>query len=191
VDPAASIHWVRLSSLHSDREALLRRARWCIGAFIVGLVLSGVTAFPLETELGWLVRMVEHTPLAGGGLGAWLTRVYGALAEENARYPFLAYGTDWLGFAHLVIAVAFVGPLRDPVRNRWVLLFGLIACAGVLPLALIAGPLRGIPFYWRLIDCSFGVVGAAVLWPAYRIAGVLEASLAASIPSVAKATLKS
>jgi len=33
------------------------------------------------------------------------------------------------------------------------------ACVGVIPLALICGPLRGIPFYWQLIDCSFGVVG--------------------------------
>jgi hypothetical protein len=33
----------------------------------------------------------------------------------------------------------------------------------VLPLALIAGPIRGIPFYWRLIDCSFGVIGVLPL----------------------------
>ena len=41
--------------------------------------------------------------------------------------------------------------------------FGLIACAGVIPLALIAGPVRGIPVYWRLIDCSFGIVGCVPL----------------------------
>ena len=35
----------------------------------------------------------------------------------------------------------------------------MIACVLVLPLALVMGPLRGIPLYWRLIDCSFGVVG--------------------------------
>ncbi|SCF41963.1 hypothetical protein [Micromonospora mirobrigensis] len=32
----------------------------------------------------------------------------------------MLYGTDWLAFAHLVLAVAFWGPLRDPVRNVWV-----------------------------------------------------------------------
>ena len=42
--------------------------------------------------------------------------------------------------------------------------FGMIACAGVVPLALIAGPLRGIPFPWRLIDCSFGIFGFVPLW---------------------------
>ena len=64
-------------------------------------------------------------------------------------------GTDWLAFGHLVIALFFVGPWRHPVANAWVLKAGLVACAGVIPLALICGPLRGIPFYWRLIDCSF------------------------------------
>ncbi len=64
----------------------------------------------------------------------------------------------------IVIAVAFVGPLRDPVRNLWVVEFGMIACVLVVPLALICGPLRGIPFFWRLIDCSFGVLGIIPLW---------------------------
>ena len=32
-------------------------------------------------------------------------------------------------------------------------------CVGVIPLALICGPIRGIPFFRQLIDCSFGVFG--------------------------------
>jgi hypothetical protein len=141
----------------------LRRIRFWLAVFIVGLVLSGITAFPLETELhwlvkllsaGWLQRVAEFTHLL-----PWIERVYGALSATNAQYPFLAYGTDWLAFAHLVIAVAFVGAYIDPVRNKWLITFGLIACTGVLPLALIAGPIRGIPLPWRLIDCSFGVFG--------------------------------
>jgi hypothetical protein len=44
-----------------------------------------------------------------------------------------------------------------------IITFGLIACASVIPLALIAGPIRGIPFPWRLIDCSFGVLGSVPL----------------------------
>jgi hypothetical protein len=39
----------------------------------------------------------------------------------------------------------FIGPYLDPVRNKWVVTFGLIACAGVIPLALIADHIRGIP----------------------------------------------
>jgi hypothetical protein len=44
-----------------------------------------------------------------------ITRVYDALAMTNRQYPFLAYGADWLAFAHLVIAIAFVGPYHDPL----------------------------------------------------------------------------
>jgi hypothetical protein len=108
---------------------------------------------------GWLQPIAEFT-----GLVPWMERVSNALHNTNANYPFLAYGTDWLAFAHLVIAVAFVGPYIDPVRNKWVITFGLIACAGVVPLALIAGAIRGVPFPWRLIDCSFGIFGSVPLF---------------------------
>ncbi len=80
-----------------------------------------------------------------------------------------------------MIAVAFIGPLRDPVRNAWVVTFGLIACAAIVPLAFIAGAIRGIPLYHRLIDCAFGVGGAALLWPCRRAIQLLEARGAASI----------
>lgn len=139
----------------------LKRIRLWLGVFIVGLVLSGVTAFPLTWEVGLLVRWFGQ---GEGALASWLRTVHTGLVETDQKYPFLAYGTDWLAFAHLVIAVAFIGPWRDPVRNIWVIEFGLIACALVLPLALIAGPLRGIPFGWRLLDCAFGVLGAIPLW---------------------------
>jgi hypothetical protein len=58
----------------------------------------------------------------------------------------------------------FVGAWRDPVRNRWLFDFGLIACALVIPWALVFGEVRGIPVWWRMIDCSFGVMGAVPLW---------------------------
>ena len=163
-----------MTNLQPDREHLLRRARIYIAIFIMGLFLSGVTAFPLETELAFAVRACDHLTFVPGGLSAWLHAVHNALVDENARYPFLAYGTDWLAFAHIVLAILFIGPYRDPARNIWVLQFGFIACAGIFLLALIAGPIRGIPIYWRLIDCSFGLVGALVLWPAYRNARKLS-----------------
>lgn len=146
---------------------LLKRIRVWLTVFIVGLVLSGVTAFPLETELRWFVGVL-HTPLLQGIAEAthllpWVERVNAGVQATNASYPWLAYGTDWLAFGHLVIAVAFIGPWIDPVRNKWFVTFGLIACAGVIPLAMIAGAVRGIPFGWRLIDCSFGVFGCIPL----------------------------
>lgn len=145
----------------------LRAIRLWLVVVIAGLVLSGVTAFPLETEVGGFHSILQASalrPIAESThLLPWIARVHDALATTNEHYPFLAYGTDWLAFAHLVIAVAFIGPYRDPVRNKWMITFGLIACAGVIPLALIAGHIRGIPMAWRCIDCCFGVFGAIPL----------------------------
>ncbi len=141
----------------------LRSIRLLLSVFVLGLILSGLTAFPLERETGWLASFLNAHPILPNQIIFWITRVHDTLHDTGIRYPFLAYGTDWLAFAHLVLAIVFLGPLRDPVRNKWVLQFGVIACIAVLPLALIAGPIRGIPFPWRLIDCSFGFFGAIPL----------------------------
>jgi hypothetical protein len=172
------------TSSHDQR--LLRRIRWLVAFFIFGLVLSGATAIPLETELGWLVNLtgartlVSETPgaIAAPVWAEWLCRVQAALQDINARYSFIGYGGDWLAFGHFVIAIAFIGAWRDPVRNVWLFEFGLIACALVVPYALVCGALRGIPFWWRLMDCSFGVFGAIPLWLCRNCALQLGASSA-------------
>ena len=64
--------------------------------------------------------------------------------------------TSWRTGANLVIALVFWGCLRDPVRNVWVVDFGMIACAAVIPFALVSGRLRGIPWFWQGVDMSFG-----------------------------------
>ena len=139
--------------------------------FISALVLSGITAFALETELAWLNHLLSNSH---GLVSFWINKVYNALRETNRQYPFLAYGYDWLAFAHLVIAVAFLGVLKDPVRNKWIIQFGRIACCMIFPLTLIAGPIRGIPFYWQLIDCSFGMTGLIPLSFCYHEIEQLE-----------------
>ena len=150
------------------RQTLLRRIRWLLGLFMAALVVAGLTAVPLEWELDQAARVLGIAPDAPPddytGLRYWIAMVRSGVHDTFARYPFMAYGTDWLAFAHVIIAVAFIGPWRDPVRNRWVVTFGLIACVAVIPVALVFGPLRGIPFTWGLIDCSFGVVGFVPLW---------------------------
>ncbi len=145
--------------------------RLLLGLFVLALVLSGLTAFPLPWELRLLTSWFGEGTAIGTafpGLAYWLSRVREGLDAAGREYPFLAYGTDWLAFAHIVIGVAFWGPLKDPVRNIWVVEFGMIACLLVIPLALVCGPIRGIPFCWRLLDCSFGIVGliplAIVRW---------------------------
>jgi hypothetical protein len=142
-------------------QSALCKVRWAIGIFITGLVLSGVTAFPLQAELNWLVSIRgENT---GSGFDQWIRAVRDGLADTYQKYPWVGYGTDWLAFAHLVLALFFIGAFVNPVRNVWIIYSGLAACVLALPLALICGAIRGIPFGWRMIDCSFGIIGALPL----------------------------
>jgi len=139
-----------------SREMLLRRRLcWLTWVFLIGLVISGVTAIPLVTELNWLVRCLglegQSSASVDNELARWLLGTRESLVATQAAHPRLFYGTDWLAFGHIVIAVAFIGALRDPVRNRWLFDFGLIACAMVIPWAFVFGAVRDIPFWWRLV----------------------------------------
>jgi hypothetical protein len=143
--------------------------------FIIALALSGITAFAVETELSWVC---SWWPEQNSVFYKWLYTCYQAMKDINGRYPYLAYGYDWLAFAHVVIAIAFIGPLKDPVKNIWVIEFGCIACISVIPLALIGGYIRQIPVFWRLIDCSFGVIGIIPLLICHRKIKQLEKVIA-------------
>jgi len=136
-------------------EENLKQMKAGIIFFMIALFISGLTAMPLEAELSFLSRCFSSQTL----IGDWIEKVYLAVTNTNKQYPFLAYGYDWLAFAHFVLAVLFIGPLKDPVRNKWVIEFGMIACLLIIPFAFIAGHFRGIPVGWRLTDCAFGVVG--------------------------------
>jgi hypothetical protein len=142
----------------------LKRVRTWLAIFMVCLFLSGVTAIPVEWQLSQLLKFIP----AGNAFYNWIDKVLRAYQEVNQQHPFLLYGYDWLAFAHFVLAILFIGAYKNPLRNIWVIQFGLIACVLILPFAFIAGHFRGIPIGWRLIDCSFGVIGFAVLWYCYR-----------------------
>lgn len=160
-----------------NREQTLRRIKLLTWLFIVGLFLSGATAIPLQSELDAAARYLGGSdPANASGFAVWILKVREGLHTTNSAYPFMAYGTDWLAFGHFVIAIAFVGALRNPVRNRWLYMFGMISCVLVIPYAMICGAMRGIPFYWRLIDCSFGVFGFVPLWFCWRWTDRLERS---------------
>jgi hypothetical protein len=91
---------------HSIATPGLKRARALVLLIIAGLVVSGATAIPLETELKLLVRWIDWP---------WIIKVRDGLIDTYAKYPFIGYGTDWLAFGHFAIAIAFIGPLRDPI----------------------------------------------------------------------------
>ena len=167
-----------------NREQILRRrTQWLTWFLIIGLVVSGATAIPLNWELDLLVSWFglagQTSATATSELARWLLTTREALQDLSARHPLLFYGTDWLAFGHFVIAIAFVGALHDPVRNRWLFDFGLIACVLVVPYALVFGAVRGIPVWWRLVDCSFGGSGFVPLWLCRRWVCELDAALPA------------
>jgi hypothetical protein len=149
-----------------------RQVRLLLSFFIGALILSGLTAFPIQTEVIIANKFLQNLGFANA-LTNWIQEVAKGVNKTYGDFPFIAYGTDWLAFAHLAIAVAFIGPWRDPIKNIWIIEFGLIACAGIIPLAFIAGYVRGIPFFWQLIDCSFGAIGALVLLAVYQKTKVL------------------
>jgi hypothetical protein len=149
----------------------LKQIRIAIALVIFGLVISGLTAFPLLHELNFLARILagdSRDPAAHSGLVHWILKVREGLEHTHRDYPFIAYGTDWLAFGHLTIALFFILPYRDPQRYEGVLKMGIAASLLVIPLAFICGPIRGIPFYWRLIDCSFGLLCLPLLIFALR-----------------------
>ena len=97
-----------------DNAQLLKRIRAWIIFFIAAVWISGLTAVPLEWGTAWLEGITRSW---SGPWHAWAAAAAFAIADVGGKYPFLFYGTDWLAFAHIVIGLAFIGPLRVPVRG--------------------------------------------------------------------------
>jgi len=122
--------------------------------------VSGITAFPLQ----WELSVLQEWTFLPDGIYNWILIVNQGLQYNAELYPFMQYGTDWLAFAHIVIALPFIKLYKDPVQHAWLVDWGIIACIGILVLVPIAGAVRGIPYMWQLIDASFGLFGGLLLW---------------------------
>ncbi len=69
-------------------ESLRRSIKIWIVIFIISLIVSGVTAFALETELEWLNHLLENKK---SSLAFFIKKIYVALHLTNLNYPYLAY----------------------------------------------------------------------------------------------------
>ena len=148
--------------------------------FVFALGISGFTAIPLRFELNILNSVAGEGTIVEDVipmLATWISLVHNAIDDLYQDYAFLAYGYDWLAFGHFVIAIAFLGAVKDPIRNRWVIEFGMIACVLILPYAFILGEIRGIPMLWRVIDMLFGIFGIIPLYFARKMTLELETEL--------------
>ncbi len=129
----------------------IKKIRLTVMVFMLLLMLSGITAFPLVTETNW---MMNHLDVFPSYFHDWIKNVYHAVHQTP---DVVLYGTDWLAFAHIIIALFFIGVYQNPVRNKFIINVGIAACLLIFPIAFIFGPVRGIPFYHQIIDCCFGL----------------------------------
>jgi hypothetical protein len=134
--------------------------------FSAALIISGLTAIFAREGIHLLSPFFAQgstLQILWPSMSEWLSLVYGAIEETYDKYPFLAYGYDWLAFGHFIIAIPFIMAVSDPRRYSWVITYGIIACLSVIPFAVIFGAIRGIPLFWRVVDTLFGIGGLFVL----------------------------
>lgn len=142
----------------------IKNIRRVVIVFIILLALSGITAFPLITEVDFMLAHINSFPLF---FHDWIRTIYHSVHQTPS---IVLYGTDWLAFAHIIIGLFFVGVYQNPVRNKFIVNVGIVACIAVFPLAFICGPIRDIPLYHQIIDCCFGLFGVIpLLYIKYQI----------------------
>lgn len=134
-----------------------RKINLLLGSFITLLILSGITAFPIHSEIEFLFKLRYDFP---DFMTNWIEQLHELI---SATPTVMFYGTDWLAFAHIIISLFFIPLFKNPIQHQVNLKIGIIACIAIFPLAFICGPIRNIPFFQQLIDCSFGVFGGALL----------------------------
>lgn len=134
----------------------------------IGLFISGVTVWPAVTELKTGVHYIWGDGPGTGVIHSFVLQAIAGLEYVHEHYRFMLYAHDWLAFAHVSLAILFLGAMRDPVRNVWVVQYGLITCALIPILAGICIPLRGLPMAWFWIDFAFAPAAALPLWIALR-----------------------
>jgi chromate transport protein ChrA len=161
----------------TDFKTVQRRLRVLLTLFIVLLLLAALTAWFLIPALSIFQRLVGEGTFIGSSFPSvahWVTLIQKALVETKEKYPFMFYGTDWVGFAHLVMIIACIGPLRNPIKNIWVLQFSMIGCILMIPMTLITGIARGLPWFWHLFDCVIAATGAILFLMCWRYARQME-----------------
>lgn len=149
--------------------------------FSTALILSGTTAIFAREGLRLFSPLFSEGSILQSfwpSMAEWLTLVRHAVEETYDKYPFLAYGYDWLAFGHYIIAIPFIMAIRDTRQIPWVINYGIFACLAVLPFAIVFGAIRDIPLFWRGVDTLFGIGGLVVLFILRRQFTALSSSQA-------------
>lgn len=144
--------------LNDIKKQHMKTIRIHLILFISLLAISGITAFPIQTEIDFMMNHIDSFPPF---LRDWIESLYHDIHNTPS---VMFYGTDWLAFAHIIIGLFFIPVYLNPEKYKINLQIGIAACFLVFPLAFVCGPIRNIPFFHQLIDCSFGVFGSAYLY---------------------------
>jgi hypothetical protein len=121
-----------------------RAIRIWLVIFIVCLALAGFTAFPLVAELNFASGVLH------------------SLGVQHLLPSFVA----WIDRVHTGV---------DATNTQYPFIFyGTDWLALAHLMIAIAGPIRGIPWGWELIDMSFGVIGIIPPIIVYRLIRRLE-----------------
>ena len=154
-----------------EHQKIKRRVRLLLIVFVLGLVFGSQLVLFVIPELTWFnnilgpgTRMGEIFPR----LSSWINHLYQGITDTYAKYPFVAYCMDWLAFAQLAFIIFFIGAIVDPVRNIWIIESGMVICVLHILIAFGCGTFRSMPFFWQLLDSTFGILGLIVLYLAYR-----------------------
>lgn len=155
----------------SEKDIFIVRVLLGIVAF--GLLVSGLTCYFLEWEVRFVTQVVwggspDTIPFMAEEYKL-LVKVGEGLKVLMRDYPEFMLGTDWLGFAHVILAILFAGAMPDPVRNIWIVRFGIVSAVLVVPSAWLFGYMRGLPAIHYFVDASFGIGAVIPLILAHRI----------------------
>ncbi|MFI5134703.1 MAG: hypothetical protein ACHQD9_02500 [Chitinophagales bacterium] len=164
-----------MNEVKQKETQLRRKINTALIITIVGLLLNGISIIPLRTEISILLATNDSLPKF---LQEWLNYVSQGLQETGNQYNFMRYGFDWLGFTHLLIAILFFGALKDPVKNEWVVKWGMIVSLLSIAMALGWEQLRSVPFWWSIIDAMIALLAFVVLWLCNKWIQQLKATLA-------------
>jgi hypothetical protein len=95
-DQMTEVNRFKVGSTPAPQEHPLRATRFWLGIVMAGLILSGVTAFPLETELHFFLILLQSSALRPFAelthLLPWISRVYSAFRKYK---PALSASGLW------------------------------------------------------------------------------------------------
>ena len=138
---------------------------------ILGLMFGFQMVLFVQPEITWLDHMFGPDTSMNGlfpALSTWIHHLAEGINDTYTRYPFIAYCMDWLAMAQLGFIVMFIGAYKNPTKNLWVIQAGMIVCLLHIATAFLSGLSRGIPWFWQLLDSSFGIIGFVILYCVYR-----------------------